>query len=286
MKNFDYEKAYFVQALPAFNNLNAKQKEAHALLLPLVADLTQQKNLNIPLTEAMKAIFAPLSCQEIAEISRASYFIGHWKPGFVAPIFENKSGQSWKIANVCDQVLRQRFGTWPQFPHNVLIHEGVFRVTFSNKDCWLWEEFGLATEKNLDIFKNCGLPFGADTLDASAQRLIELCGDLWGDVDAMPSNAQYNAFLLIKKEKAMEALKAKHAKKLADIENDIKNSQIELAAFTWLIHNNIPESFIDNCIYYNHEGQFCFGWRTPLGSKEKEQIKTLLTDFPYDYELK
>jgi len=36
MKNFDYEKAYFVQALPAYQNFNQSQKEAHGKLLPMI----------------------------------------------------------------------------------------------------------------------------------------------------------------------------------------------------------------------------------------------------------
>jgi hypothetical protein len=282
MKDFDYEKAYFTRALPAFNNLSNKQKEAHSALLLLVADLRQGKDLNIPLTEEMQKILDSMTCQDLAEMSNSSYFVGHWKPGLVSPVFENSKGQSWKITNVCDQALRNRFKA--DLPYNVLIHDGKFRVTFSNKNCWIWEEFGLATEKNLEIFKTCGLQFGELTLNESAKTLSDLCGDLWGDIETTPSNAEYNAFLLVKKEKDLENLKARHAKKLSDIEKDIKNSQIELEAFTWLINNNIPAYFIDNCIYYSHTGKFSFGWQSVLSEKEKEQLTGMLVDFPYVYE--
>lgn len=282
MKNFDYEKAYFVQALPALNGLNEKQKEAHRLLCSLVGDLNQGEDLNIPLTDEMKEILEPLTCHEIAELSRCSYFVGHWKPGHVAPVFENSKGQSWKVTNICDQVLRSTLQT----PHNVLIHEGAFRVTFSSKACWMWDEFGLATERNLEIFKTCGLPFGESTIMSSAKKLTDLCGDLWGDVDEMPGNGEYNAFLLLKKEKALDDLKKKQAKRLADIEKDIENSKVELAAFQWLIEHNIPEYFIDNCIYYAHTGKFCFGWRRRMDEKEKESLPGLLVGFPYAWEIK
>lgn len=282
MKDFNYEKAYFVQALPAFKNLNQKQKEAHKKLLPMVKELNQQKDLNIPISEEIKTILNELSCLEIAELSRASYFVGHWKPSHTSDAFENSSGESWKIANVCDQVLRSRF----DLPHNILIHEGKFRVTFSSKNSWIWDEFGLATEKNLEIFKTCGLYFGENTIKESTKKLTELCGDLWTDVDTMPNNKAYDDFLIVKKEAYKESLKKRHADKLASIEKDIENSKIELAAFTWFIENGIDERYIENCIYYNHTGRFAFGWREKLSDEEKAELKELLVGFVYNYDLK
>lgn len=281
MKDFNYEKAYFTQALPAFRNFNAKQKDAHSKLLPIVKDLNQARDLNIPVSKEMKAILNDLTCQELAEMARASYFLGHWKPSGVAPLFDNKSGESWKIANVCDQILRSRIA----LPHNVLIHDGKFRVTFSNKDNWLWDEFGLATEKNLDIFKTCGLSFGLSSIKESAKKLAYLCADLWGDVDDMANNQEYLDYLVIKKGKALDDLKKRHADKLAGIEKDIENSKIELAAFKWLIENDIEAQFIENCIYYDHTGRFCFGWREKLTDNEKELLTKSLAGFPYTYDL-
>jgi hypothetical protein len=284
VKNFDYEKAYFVQALPAFNNFNPAQKEAFEKLLPLVKDLQQERiSLNIPVSDKMKSMLDKLTCLEIAELSRASYFVGHWKPGLTEKIFNNSAGESWKVANVCDQVLRVRLSP---LPHNILIHEGKFRVTFSNPDCWLWDEFALATEKNLEIFKTCGLRFGEDTLDESAKKLAEMCGDLWPDVDDMPTNPDYDHFLELKKENDLLKLKERHTDKLKQIERDIESSKIELKAFTWLIENGIKEEYIDNCIYYTRTGRFCFGWREKLTEKEKEELQGLLCKFKFDYDFK
>jgi hypothetical protein len=287
MKNFNYEKAYFVQALPAFRNFNPKQKETHNKLLPLVKDLTQQRDLNIPVSDEMKNILSGLTCQEIAGLSRASYFVGHWKPGFTKPVFENSVGESWKVANVCDQILRERLAP---LPHNILIYEGKFRVTFSNPDCWLWDEFGLATEKNLKIFKTSyklhQLSFGENMLYDSAKKLAEICGDLWGNVDEAPTNPDYENFLRLKKENDLLKLKKRHTDKLKAIEKDIENSKIELKAFNWFIKNGIKEEYIDNCIYYSHTGRFCFGWRNPLTEKEKSELQGLLCEFNFDYDFK
>jgi len=283
MREFNYEKAYFTQALTSYRKLSEKQADVIGKLLPLVKDLSQQKDLSIPVSDEMKNILADLTCQEIAEISRTIYFIGHWKPGFVKPLFTNSSGESWKVANVCDQILRARFSP---LPHNIQIHEGKFRVTFSNPDCWLWDEFGLATEKNLEIFKTCGLGFGENSIENSAKVLIIQCGDLWPDVDDMPTNPDYDNFLKLKRENDLVKLKNRHADKLAKIQKDIEDSKVELKAFTWLIKNGIKEEYIDNCIYYSHTGRFCFGWREKLTEKEKRELEGALCEFGFDYDFK
>lgn len=201
MREFNYKRAYREQALPAFKNLNGKQHEAHALLIPLIKDLQQGKDLNIPLTPDMINILNPLSCQEIAELSRCSYFVGHWHPAKEEKPFDNSKGESWKVANVCDQVLRTRFIAYSnndsplqplQLPHNIQIHEGKFRVTYSNRNCWIWEEFGLATEKNLEIFKTCALSFREDTLEKHAKTLKALCNDLWSDCYDHKEGTEYD----------------------------------------------------------------------------------------------
>lgn len=264
MKSFNYEKAYFTQVLPAYQNMNVNQKNAHDALRPMVKDLTQRKgDLCIPVSDKIKEILSVLTCQEIAEMARAS-------------------GESWKIANVCDQVLRERLAP---LPYNIQIYEGKLRVTFSSKDCWLWNEFGLATEKNLDIFKNCKLRFNEDTIDESAKKLSDMCGDLWPDVDSIPDNEDYANFLKRKNEHKIIKLKERHADKLKKIEKDIENSKIELKAFTWMIENGLGE-YIDNCIYYDHENCFCFGWRDKLTDKEKDAIREMLHGFQFTYMFK
>jgi hypothetical protein len=201
MTNFNYEKGYCVLANPAFNNFNNNQAGAFNALLPMVKNLNQDKTLNIPLSQEMEDVLKPLSCQEIAVISRASYFVGHWFPGSLSEPFENGSGESWKVANVCDQVLRKRLDV----PTRLQIHEGVLRVAFSSKNCWLWQEFGLATEKNLELFKSCKLSFCERKLNESAKKLAEMCDDLWEEdkIESLPSNAIYEQYLILKKEKQL-----------------------------------------------------------------------------------
>jgi hypothetical protein len=281
MSDFNYEKAYCVQALPAFNALNERQRKTHRSLCLLVKDLSQGRDLNIPISGNMEDIIdqARLSCKELAEISQASYFVGHWHPGLLEIPFDNKAGESWKVANVCDQILRRRLQT----PHNIQIHEGKFRVTFSNKNCWIWDEFALATEANLETFKNCKLSFGELTLEASAQKIAAVINDLWPDVDTVKNNELYLNFLKLKKENELKKLKEREKETIAKLHQDIEDSKKEIKAFEWLIEHNIS---LDNVIYYNHTGRFCFGWRNKISEKEVPELSQKLIDFPFEYDIK
>jgi len=272
--DFNYQKAYCVLALPAFESLSDIQKTVHKTMINLVQGLNQGKDLNIPTTKGMKSVLDILSCQELSELSNVSYFVGHWYPGVIKKPFENTCGESWKISNVIDQVLRSRL----DIHHNIQIQEGKLRVTFSSKYEWMWEEFGMATEKNLEIFKTCGLSFGSKTLHESAEKLKELCGDLWPDVETLPSNGYYVEFLKKLTEKKLENIKKQHEQKLKKLGKDVENAKIELQAFTWLIDNGID---YDNCIYYNHTEKFSFGWRKSLTEIEKKYFDRKTGWFPF-----
>lgn len=277
--DFNYQKAYCTIAYPAFQKLNHKQRNAHSKLIPLVGELSQGKDLNIPMSKAMTGILDGLSCLEIAGLSRASYFVGHWYPGKVEKPFDNLRGESWKIANVCDQILRKRLDP----PQKIQIHEGKLRVTFSSHHTWTFHEFGLATEKNMEIFKTCGLIFDEySKFNESAQELEKMCGDLWPDVDTLPDYGMYIDFLEKVKREKLAKLKCDYEKKIEQTKKDIEKAEIELKAYTWLIEKNIDM----DCIYYSHKDMFCFGWinRIPEGAKEK--LIDSLKDFPFKYEVK
>lgn len=63
----------------------------------------------------------------------------------------------------------------------------------------------------------------------------------------------------------------------------IAKAQAECDGMIWLMDNGIKT---DNCIYYDHTGVFCFGWRRGLCDDEKAQLTEALADFPAKYELK
>lgn len=283
--NFNYQKAYFTFALPAFRNLSAEAKRVHSELIPLVGGLAQGRDLSIPLNDTIRELLASLTTLEIAQLSRASYFVGHWKPVQTESVFPNTKGESWKIANCCDQILRGRLTP----PHNIQIHEGKLRVTFSNRNCWLWEEFALATEENLAIFEGCKLPFDALSLEKSASTLKKTINNLW-DYDNPEDNEGYQAYLKSYEERELAKLRQKVTNLVPDAEKKAKklidNAKIETEAFTWLLDHLYCD--LDNVIYYTHTGRFCFGWRTPIKSNQVEYGKLceLLEEFPFDYDIK
>lgn len=64
----------------------------------------------------------------------------------------------------------------------------------------------------------------------------------------------------------------------------IEHARIETEALTWLLDHGV--NIIDNVIYYDHTGRFCFGWRTPLTADEKSKLLDIISEFPFDYDLK
>ena len=280
MSNFNYQKAYCVLAVPAFNNLPNHVKQAHSELLSLVGDLRQDRRLNTPLNPNIIAVFDRLTTKEIAELSRASYFVGHWKPSELPSLFNNSTGEAWKVSNCADQILRQRIKT----PSCIQIHEGKFRVTFSSMDCWLWEEFSLATEENLNIFKECGLPFWRSSLHKNALKLKELIGDLWPDVGALDDNdlyLEYRSIVISKKREKINCLLQEVEDKAARV---IEEAKIQTEAFHWLLDNGFDD--LDNVIYYQHKKTFCFGWRTSINKEDRSKLLDILCEFPFEYEIK
>jgi len=269
---FNYEKGFFTLAKPVIDNLTSQEKKDIARLAALVTDRHQKRDLNIS-TEGTKEIFADYTCQRLAELSRACYFVTHWKPGGVQPVGVLGGCPGWKIANVLDQILRERLSV----PRKIEIHEGVFRVTFSNRDCWLWDEFGLATEQNLETFKTCGLPFGEETISESARKLAKMIGDIWPYPDDMPDNKEYLDYLKIKREKALQAQLNNAKKQLKDIDKKIAHLKKEhYARRVFLEETALPLRHLSNLIHYTHKDEFTFGWDKPLTIQEKENIQAII----------
>lgn len=51
----------------------------------------------------------------------------------------------------------------------------------------------------------------------------------------------------------------------------------------WLLDHGVK---IDNVIYYSHTQKFAFGWRQPVDPTFKSELLDLISEFPYDYEIK
>lgn len=63
----------------------------------------------------------------------------------------------------------------------------------------------------------------------------------------------------------------------------VEKAEYRLTGFNFLLENNISQ---ENCIYYDHAGVFCFGWRHPLPDASADYLEDLLENFPAKYEIK
>lgn len=290
MPEFDYVKAWFMYARPAVEAFNDHQMDAVKYLLPFVGELNQARDLNIPMSQEIRESLEFLTDQELAEMARGLYYYGHWKPGHTKSIFGNSKGELWKIANLCDQILREQIKGKFKTLYPCQIHEGTLRVTYSDKDNWIWEEFSLATKLNFSAFKrfNRNHPFGLDTLEINALKLKELLGDMWNtNYEYMASYPNSEIFEYPEYLKLMKELKHKEneedkLRKLGEFRKRIEDAETEYLAYKWLIDRDID---CGNMIFYNHKDIFSFGWRKRLSEKEITELKEKLKGFPYKWEI-
>lgn len=64
----------------------------------------------------------------------------------------------------------------------------------------------------------------------------------------------------------------------------IKLALTERNGFIWLLSKNLN---VDNVIYYEHKNIFSFGWRKSIKETLIEtELKSILQDFPYEWEIK
>lgn len=284
---FDYEKAYCVFAVPSFENLPLNVKRVHANLIPLVEDLVQdrKKDFLIPICRKIREQLHALTTEQICELSRASYFVGHWKPSVLPCVFNNEKGVSWKISSCCDQILRERLAP---LPDNVEIHEGKFRVTLSKDHCWMFEEFGLATEKNLQIFKTYSESVSLNEHCYFIDRVTLLAkqiNDLWGDPDDAPNNHLYECYLAANRVELAKKLQKRYDDTVKEVIDKVTDAKIERDFKLLCVNADIP---IDNLIFHGDKGEFHFGWRygTHISKGKIQEIKEKLSNIACQYCIK
>lgn len=90
----------------------------------------------------------------------------------------------------------------------------------------------------------------------------------------------YNAAQQTRRDRVAEALRESLA---ADLQKTIDNKTRETDGKLWLLDHGID---IDNVIYYDHLGRFCFGWRCGLTDDERATLQENLAGFPYLYDFK
>lgn len=81
--------------------------------------------------------------------------------------------------------------------------------------------------------------------------------------------------------------KKRIAKQRADIEKKYRaatsHAKNEHDGLLWLMDRGIK---IDNVIYYSHTDRFSFGWRSPVAKEIESAILDVISEFPFNYEIK
>ncbi len=81
--------------------------------------------------------------------------------------------------------------------------------------------------------------------------------------------------------------KARIAKARADLHTEYSKTTREATAkrdgFLWLMDHGINTA---NCIYYGHRDVFSFGWRQPVDEAFKSALLDVISEFPFQYEIK
>lgn len=296
---FDYETAWQELALPAY-----KQLPSAALVLieevGIVADnLHQDKNCDMIWPDdggKLRELFNRLDSATLANAARVSYFYSHWRPGTSIAGNAPKVPGGWKFANYADQVLRARFNVGRSVNNGVglMICDGTFRVAYSSRDSWQWEEVGIATEDGhkkaaelaADLRRMVSAYSSIEERDSAAWKFFE-------ELKATKALSDWDTSRFMIEESLLELRRVERmpkpdkAKLIAEIESDFERTvareRTERDGKLWLVNNNIPTG---NAIFYSHTGQWCFGWRNPITEPARSELLAKLANFPFSYELK
>ncbi len=93
MSGFDYAKGYCLFAAPGFLALSRKVRLVHSHVAELLKDKRQRKGtLLVPLDEGTREELDQLTTLDLAQVARASYFVGHWRPSLLPRLFPGDKG--------------------------------------------------------------------------------------------------------------------------------------------------------------------------------------------------
>ncbi len=169
---FDHVTAWHQAAAPAWRALPQHMREL-AMLAGLALENTRQRQdctmgwpseeeLSIALPgvslDSLKARFASVPSELLAEAAAVAQPFGHWRPGAAEVSKEERtfleSGGYWRFCLLATKVLAQRLEV-PDKSNTrgqgvcIFVHEGQVRLGVSRRDFWTWIEAGLATAQNV-----------------------------------------------------------------------------------------------------------------------------------------
>jgi len=118
-------------------------------------------------------------------------------------------------------------------------------------------------------------------------RLMPVDKGLWGGEREPLTDAEKAHLMPMYIEKQVTRRKADAEKVKADLykryEKERDLADTEYNGMIWLLDRDINT---ENCIFYGHKNEFCFGWRAPLAVDAELALREKLADFPYDYAVK
>lgn len=131
------------------------------------------------------------------------------------------------------------------------------------------------------------LVFLTNRFPALMQQFKADMAALFGEIPNLPEVASEPypyTFTRISTPESREALRQKKRQDLINsAQKDAQERETELAGKLWAFDHGLN---IDNLIYYKHRDIFTFGWRNLVTDAEKSAILDVISEFPYEYEIK
>ena len=137
----------------------------------------------------------------------------------------------------------------------------------------------------------CTTCIGSTYLDASDLKLLRM---MPVSSSAPREDLSEDELAILTEEYNKAKVKAIHREYSAEEQNkqfeeeyklfrdSLEKAQNRFTGYNFLLDNNICQ---ENCIYYDHTGVFCFGWRRPLSDAAADYLEEMLEGFPAKYEI-
>lgn len=286
----NYIEWWFKYPKKEIEGLSKTMSELYRWLLNEVRELQQlSADINIPMSDKMVNMLMNYESEDLAKLSRASFYYGHWKPLSVNAVYDISKGAYWKASNIIDQFLYERLNISEYA--NIIISEGMLIVKYSSEEMSMNKTIGLAIEKNLSIYSRTEYSRGQSIeIDEFTKMIEDIIAKIdWRYRDWDLDNAinidsnEYRDYIEHEKRRIAQKLWQDYAD---DVDRKIKaitDSGIERDGKLWLIAHDIS---YENCIYYGFEDTFVFGWRDKISEKDKAKLMEKLKSFPYKWRIK
>jgi len=163
------------------------------------------------------------------------------------------------------------------------ISKGIEKIREAQKRV---KECGYCGKHYVDSSKKwCSSCSGSEYLERNNYKLLQL-QPLSKDnpiYDKEPPKYLINKIQIEQRKTASRKVMAEQKRDIEKAKKDVVNAKTVLLAKKWLIRNNV---YTDNVIFYSHKDVFSFGWRGTLDKQYKSDLLDVISEFPYNYEIK